>query len=187
VTKRGGIVVRRSVEPGSPITDGGEIAAIVPRDLVVFEARVPATERARLRSGQTAMVATTGFPAITTSIQRILPVADSLSQATLVWLAPRRGSPLPGLTGFGTATIVVGGLRQSAAVPDTAVVEDDLTGETRIAVIDAARRAIWTRVTLGARSAGWRELRSPPLPAGTRVIIEGQRGLPDSTRVKPIA
>ncbi|TMQ70140.1 MAG: HlyD family efflux transporter periplasmic adaptor subunit [Candidatus Eisenbacteria bacterium] len=187
LAKRGGIVVRRSVEPGGPIVDGGEIAAIVPRDLIVFEARVAATDRARLRSGQAAVVATTGFPAIAASIQRILPVADSLSQATLVWLSARRGSPLPGLTGFGIATIAVGGPRSSAAVPDTAVVEDDLTGETRIAVVDAARRAIWTRVTLGARAGGWREVRSPPLPPGTRVIIEGQRGLPDSTRVKPIA
>src|SRR5439155_513578 len=67
LAKHGGIVVRRSVEPGGPIVDGGEIAAIVPRDLIVFEARVAATDRARLGSGQAAVVATTGFPAIAAS------------------------------------------------------------------------------------------------------------------------
>ena len=39
-------------------------------------------------------------------------------------------------------------------------------------------------LTLGAAAGGWHEVKDPPLAAGARVVIEGQRGLPDSTRVK---
>src|SRR5206468_1797345 len=105
------------------------------------------------------------------------------AQSTVVWLAPGRGAPRPQLQGSGTATITIGGVRQSQAVPDSAVVEDDLTGETRIAIVAAGSRAVWTKVSLGAAAGGWREIRSPALPAGTPVIVNGQRGLPDSTRV----
>jgi biotin carboxyl carrier protein len=182
---RAGIVVRRSVEPGSQVADAGEILAIVPTELIVFEARVPGLDRPRLKPGQSATIVVPGFPAITASLQRILPTADSVAQSALVWLAPNRVGPLPGLQGFGTATITIGAMRSAAAIPDSAVVEDDLTGETRVAVVGPGSLALWTRVTLGSGAGGWRELKAPALGVGTRVIIEGQRGLPDSTRVKP--
>jgi biotin carboxyl carrier protein len=181
---RGGVVVRRSVEPGSQIGDAGEILAIVPPELIVFEARAPATERGKLRGSQSAIVNAAGFPPIPATVQRILPVADSISQTAIVWIVANR-VPLNGLHGSGTATITVGGARHNPAVPDSAVVEDDLTGETRVAIVDAERRAVWTPVLLGARAGTWREVRSPLLQIGSRVITEGQRGLPDSTRVKP--
>ena len=38
-------------------------------------------------------------------------------------------------------------------------------------------------MTLGTRAEGWREIVSSSLAAGSRVITEGQRGLPDSTLV----
>jgi multidrug efflux pump subunit AcrA (membrane-fusion protein) len=70
-------------------------------------------------------------------------------------------------------------------VPDSALVEDDLTGERRVAVVDRAGRVAWTPVTLGAPADGWHELLRTRLAPGMRVVIEGQHGLPDRTRVKP--
>ena len=150
----------------------------------MFEARVAARDAPRIRTGQPAEVREEGTPPRTAVVQRMLPATDSADQTTPVWLSPAGGDGPPRLGRFGTASIAVGAPREATAVPDSAVVEDDLTGETRVAVVDAASRAHWTRVVLGASSTGWHELRSPPLASGTRVVIEGQRGLPDSTRVR---
>ena len=65
------------------------------------------------------------------------------------------------------------------------MVEDDLTGERRVALVDPTMRAHWIPVLLGAGLAGWHELKSPALKSGASVVVEGQRGLPDSARVAP--
>ena len=66
----------------------------------------------------------------------------------------------------------------------SALVEDDLTGEYRVARVDSSGVAIWTVVQLGLAADGWHELLGPALPPGTGVIVDGQRGLPDSIRVR---
>ena len=92
---------------------------------------------------------------------------------------------IPAAHQFGTATIEVGARRRVLAVPDSALVEDDLTGEVRAARVDGGGRAIWTTLRLGAAGSGWHELLEPTLAPGTPFIIVGQHGLADSTRVKP--
>jgi branched-chain amino acid transport system permease protein len=66
--------------------------------------------------------------------------------------------------------------------PDAAAWERGI----RVAMVDPAGRLSWVVVTLGAGEGGWHELTHPSLAAGTRVVVEGQRGLPEGTRVKPI-
>ena len=44
--------------------------------------------------------------------------------------------------------------------------------------------AVWTNVTLGAAQEGAHELLAPALKPGTAVVVRGQRGLRDSTRVR---
>ena len=60
-------------------------------------------------------------------------------------------------------------------VPDSAVVEDDLTGETRIAVVARSGLAVWVPVTLGASVPGWREVRAPALAAGALAAVGDHR------------
>jgi multidrug efflux pump subunit AcrA (membrane-fusion protein) len=180
-----GVVVRRSAEPGARIQDAAEVLAIVPWSALVFEAHVASSDMVRVRVGEPATVrAERGAPR-DARVARVLPSADPNDQSTLVWLAPVTPRPPPALGQFGTAAIVAGPTHTRMAVPDSAVVEDDLTGEQRVAVVDSSGRAVWTPVLLGAAVPGWHELLQPELPAGTRVVVEGQRGLPDSTRVTP--
>jgi multidrug efflux pump subunit AcrA (membrane-fusion protein) len=150
----------------------------------VFEAHVPAAAAAHVRAGQSATVSAPGLPDRAAHVQRLLPAVSASDQAVLAWLAPARPDAAPGLGGFGEAHIVAGAPRTAIAVPDSALVEDDLTGERRVAVVGADGRARWTVVTLGLAESGWHELLAPVLPAGTRVVVEGQHGLPDSTRVR---
>ncbi len=190
---RSGTIVRVSAPPEGEIAESAEIFALVPSDGYAFEARVSAADASRVRAGQEATIDDTGHPATNgdagrpvrrAAVARILPTAGEGDQTALVWLRPKPGGDAPDIGRFGTATITVGAPRKALAVPDSAVVQDDLTGRTSVAVIGADGRAIWTPVTLGLAAAGWHELKAPALPAGALVVTEGQRGLPDSTRVK---
>lgn len=184
VATASGVVVRRTVEPGAEVAEGGELLALVPQGALVFEAHVPLESARRVKPGQRATVALEGGGALEATVQRLLPSTSAADQSALVWLAPA-ATPPPGLLDrFGAAKLFTGGARRAVAVPDSAVVEDDLTGETRVARVDRSGVAVWTTVTLGLGEGGWHELRSPALPAGTVVVVSGQHGLPDSTRVR---
>ena len=185
VVPEGGVVVRRSAESGAQLAEGAEILALAPWTSLVFEAHVPALQGASVRPGQRALIQEEGRPARAAVVERILPAADPTDQTTLVWLAPTTPTPAPQLQHFGSASITIGPAHASIAVPDSAVVEDDLTGERRVALVDPTMRAHWIPVLLGAGLAGWHELKSPALKSGASVVVEGQRGLPDSARVAP--
>lgn len=184
VASQAGVVVRRSVEPGAQVLEAAELVAIVPWSSLVFEAHVPQSAQGRVRMGQRATILETGRPSRAATVQRLLPAVDPADQSTLAWLTPASGAPTPELDRFGTASIVVGTAHVALAVPDSAVVEDDLTGEARIAVVDSSRHAHWTTVTLGAAMNGRHELRTPALAPGTPVVVEGHHGLPDGVRVR---
>jgi multidrug efflux pump subunit AcrA (membrane-fusion protein) len=182
VAPAGGIVVRRTAEVGTEPAEGAELPAIVPLRALVFEVHVPAAAAARVRPGLAAsIVPETGDP-VAASVQRRLPGVSADDQTVLFWLAPR-AMPSIGIGRFGTARIEVGSSRNGIAVPDSAVVEDDLTGEKRIVRVGADSVAIWTNITLGRSAEGAHELLSPALAPGTAIVVSGQRSLPDSVKV----
>jgi multidrug efflux pump subunit AcrA (membrane-fusion protein) len=178
-----GTLVELAVAAGGEVAADERILTIVPARGVIFEAHVEPVEAARIRPGQDAEIREAGRTPVAAVVDRILPVADATDQSSLVWLEPRETGMPSEIGRFGTAVVTVGAPHASAAVPLAAVVEDDLTGQTRVAVVSPDRHATWTPVTLGAESSGWRELVSPALEEGTLVITAGHRGLPDGTAV----
>jgi multidrug efflux pump subunit AcrA (membrane-fusion protein) len=185
VSPRAGIVTHRATETGAEVGEGSEVITLTPRAALVCEAHVPAASASRVRAGQQATLHEDGADASRPArVQRVLPSVSAGDQSRLVWLAPEDSGPPPALDRFVTATIQVGAPHNALAVPDSAIVEDDLTGATQVAVIGADSTATWTTVTLGAHAGGWRELVRAALPAGARVVVVGQHGLPDRTRVK---
>jgi len=179
-----GMVLRRSAEPGSEVAEAGELLTIVPEGSVVFEAHVPRVDAARVTLGASAEVAMEGGGSVASRVQRRLPQTSEADQTALFWLAPQVKEPFGVLGRFGTATIQTGAEHRAVLVPDSALVEDDLTGEVRVARVVPGNIAVWTPVRLGAGEAGRHELLAPALPPGTAVLVRGQRGLPDSTRVQ---
>jgi multidrug efflux pump subunit AcrA (membrane-fusion protein) len=184
VAPRAGVVTKRDAEPGGEVGDGAEVLAITPVEGIVFEARLPAGAAQLVHAGMTGLVRTSGEPDHEVRVTRVLPAASTADQATLAWLSPV-GGPTPLLDRFGTAVMTTSGARRSPAVPEAAVVENDLDGSARVVVVAADSTATWTPVKLGARAEGWRELLDGTLVPGALVVVEGQRGLPDRTRVKP--
>jgi hypothetical protein len=182
VASAGGIVIRRSAARGAEVAEGAELLALAPRRSLVFEAHVPTTEAGRLRAGQAARIVMEDGSVVPATLARRLPQAGAADQSALVWLEAL-APPAAAIDRFATAHIVTGGERRALALPDSALVEDDLTGAMRIAVVGRNGIATWVGVRLGAAAGGWHELLAPSLGAGTLVVTSGQRGLPDSTRV----
>jgi multidrug efflux pump subunit AcrA (membrane-fusion protein) len=178
-------VSRRGAEPGAELAEGAEVLAITPADAIVFEARLPAEQAGRVRVGDAATVRVEGETARAVRVTRVLPSASAADQATLIWLVPPAPGETPLLERFGSAELRTSAPRSAPAVPVAAVVENDLDGSSRVAVVGADSTAVWTAVTPGATADGWRELRGTALKPGTRVVTEGQRGLPDHAHVKP--
>jgi len=182
VASADGVVIRRMAARGAEVAEGAELFALAPRQSLVFEAHVPVSDAARVRPGQAARIAMEDGAVVPAVVARRLPQASAADQNALVWLVAQ--APPPGaIDRFATARIVTGADRRTIVVPDSALVEDDLTGAVRVAVVDRSSVATWVAVRIGTAVSGGHELLSPALPAGTRVVTSGQRGLPDSTRV----
>jgi len=181
-----GSVARRSADAGTRLTSGAELLSIVSDADIVFEARVRSIDARDLRRGVSATIEDSLGPPRDASMISTLPNAGS-DQATLVWLRPAAAGPRPVLGRFGRAHIRLGAPYRALAVPDSAVVEDDLTGLKRIAVVDTASHLEWIDVALGAHQGRWREVSGPGLAAGRRVVVEGQWALPAGilVRVRP--
>jgi multidrug efflux pump subunit AcrA (membrane-fusion protein) len=185
VASQAGVVVRRSAEPGSHLAESAEIVAIAPWRSVVFEAHVPVADAKRIHAGEAASITAPNEPARAAAVQRVLPMASEADQTVIVWLSPRSLTPTPELDRFATADITVGAPRTALAAPDSAVIEDDLTGQRRLAVVDGSGRMTWKQVNLGLAEGSWREVSAPGLAAGARIVTQGHRGLPDGTKVAP--
>jgi len=184
LSPRAGVVSRRATEPGAQLAQGAEIATLVPSAAIVFEARIPPRDAPSVRRGQPAWVIEEGRAPRAARVDRILPTAGSGDQSTLCWLTPDGAGDPPAIDRYGSARITLGAPHRAVGVPDSAVVEDDLTGTSRVALVGPDGRLAWATVTVGAAQQGWRELRAPALAAGTRVVLEGQRGLEDRTQVR---
>jgi multidrug efflux pump subunit AcrA (membrane-fusion protein) len=59
-----------------------------------------------------------------------------------------------------------------------------VSGVSPIAIVPPTGRAHWVTVTVGIQQGNNVEIVSPSLAVGTSVIVAGQVGLPDSTRVR---
>lgn len=183
VAASAGVVVRRSAEPGAEVAEGTELLKLVSAQDLVFEAHIPLAAARSITPGRAATIAMAGGNDVRAVVQRRLPSTSADDQSALVWLSPVASVPPDVLDRFGVATIETGAPRRVVAVPDSALVADDLTGDVLVARVGAGDIAAWTPVRLGLAADGWHELISGKLKPGDALVISGQRGLPDSTHV----
>ena len=121
-------------------------------------------------------------PPLAARVLTLLPAAGG-DQTVLAWLRPLARRDRPDLGRFGVARIRLGDRVSGLAAPDSAIVEDDLTGAHRVATVDSAGRVRWVVVKLGPRDGTLRGVEGDRLAAGTRVIVQGQRALADGAEV----
>jgi len=180
-----GVVLSHAAEVGDYLNDGEVLLTIAEAGTVFFNAQVTQGDLAAVRAGEPATI---DLPALGTNpvdavVHGILPSAssDNLSAPVRLDFEPARPDLTVGL--FGTVSIVAGVHEKAIVVPPSAVLRDDVSGVSRVAVVDSSDIARWVVVKTGIRRGDHVEILSPALPVGRLVIIDGQVGLPDSARV----
>jgi multidrug efflux pump subunit AcrA (membrane-fusion protein) len=127
---------------------------------------------------------------IAASVVAIDPSADPQSQSVRAHLAFGRLEPAERAVMktdmFGTARIITGMHKGVLLVPRSALLRNDETNETSIVIVTPDSLAVTLRVTAGTVGDSLVEVASPALHEGQLVIVEGNYGLPDSTRVRVI-
>ena len=182
---RAGTVVSRGASQGDLVSQGDSIVSIASAGSIVFLARIAQLDIARIRPGQPAEIVFPGRPAPLRGVVHGLLPADTSAMTVPVRIDVLAGNTVPiGL--FGTAHITVGAASNVTIVPRAALLRDDVSGITRMAVISSKDVAHWITVTTGLQRGDSVEITSPPITAGERVILSGQVGLPEGSRVRVV-
>jgi RND family efflux transporter MFP subunit len=178
-----GVVLAHAAAAGDRVTEDQEILTLAEAGTVVFVADVPQSALSQIHPGLRASVELAGRakPAPGT-VHDVLPLANPAD-----FTAPVRvdlaGDGAPSSVGlFGTAHIVVAEKARAVVVPEAAILRDDVTGKTRIALVQDGH-ARWHEAVTGLRGGAGTEILEPPLAPGDVVIVGGQVGLPEGAAV----
>jgi len=178
-----GTVLAHAAARGDRITEDQEILTIADAGSIAFLADVNQSDLARIRRGQSASVEISGRPGrVAGTVHDVLPAASAadFTAPVRIDLSGLEGVPPLGL--FGSAHVVVAEARDAAAVPEAAVLRDDVHGTSRVATVENGH-ARWVEVATGIRSHGLVQIVKPPLAPGTPVVVSGQVGLPEGAAV----
>lgn len=180
-----GIVVSHAAETGDYIDSGEVLATIAETSTVYFNAGVAQSDVDKVRPGQPASIEipALGATPVVATVQGLLPLASSDTFTSPVRLDFDAGHGDIPLGLFGAANLVVGHHAMATVVPARAVLRDDVTGITRLATVDPSGKAHWVTVQVGVREGDDVEILSPALTPGTKVITDGQVGLPEGSGV----
>jgi len=178
-----GVVLSHAASEGDRLSEGQEIVSVAQASSIVFQADVGQSDIPRVRTGQPASVRLTENPQpLDAVVAAVLPVAAT-DLTSPVRIQFRRRPARNGVGLFGTARIIVGSRVDVPTVPDAALLRDDVTGTTRVAVVSADRHVHWIAVSTGVEQGGRTEIRSPAIADGTVVVVSGQVGLPEGSPV----
>lgn len=178
-----GMVASHAANRGDRVAEGDEILTISAPDSIVFLADVPQSDVPRIHGGQEAEIQLGGRPqAIAGRVHAILPTANAADFTAPVRLDLSGVSERLPAGLFGTARIHIGVRAGVLALPDGAVLRDDVSGAYRVAVVEK-ERVHWVGVTTGLRESGQTELTSG-MTDGQLVIVSGQVGLAEGSPVK---
>jgi multidrug efflux pump subunit AcrA (membrane-fusion protein) len=181
---KAGVVVAHGADEGSLVAEAQDIVALAVSSSFFFRADLVQTELPRIRAAQPAVIelaASAG--ALRGSVHGVLPTGSPTDLTSPVRIDFAQGAP-ERLGLFGTATITVDQHVGVLVVPMAAILRDDVSGVSRMALVTPDGRAHWVEVATGLSSGGRVEVQGPSLRAGTVVVVTGQVGLPEGARVQ---
>jgi RND family efflux transporter MFP subunit len=183
-----GVVLSHGAEEGDYLDEGEVLVTIAEAGTVYFEAQVTQGDLSEIRPGQSVRIALPGAgpTPVRGVVYGILPVASSQTLSAPVRIEFSRPRTELTLGLFGTATVVVGRRPDVIAVPAEAVLRDDVSGVSRVALVDSAGTARWVVVETGVQQGDDVQIVNPTprLAPGQRVIVDGQVGLPEGAPVQ---
>ena len=178
------VVVSHQVDEGTHVNASESIVTLVPTRDIRFIAQIAQPDLMSLHAGNPATIELASRPApFHGTVHAILPAASATDLTVPVRIDFAAGDQPKLLDLYGVAHIVVAHHAHALVVPAQAIVRDDVTGISRVSVIDATNHAHWVRVEPGLRVGDRVELVAASFGAGARVVIAGQVGLPEGAQV----
>jgi len=178
-----GVVLSHAAAGGDRVAEDQELLTIADMNSLVFLADVAQSDLSRIRPGQPVRLEIAGRESHWTGVVHdVLPAANPADFTAPVRIDLKGLSEVPPLGLFGTASITVAERRNVPTVPDAALVRDDISGKSRIALVQEGK-AHWIEITPGLRGSGRTEIQASPLSDGQSVIVLGQVGLQEGAAV----
>lgn len=181
-----GSVADRAVWPGDIAPAGTPLFTIVDVSKVVLRIHIPQEQAAQLHLGDPATLQVPGIESgVPAKVSIISPALDPNSTTIEVWLVANNPDRklAPG-TSVGVS-IVVRKVPNALVVPESAVLVND-HGQAHVMTVGSDNVAHDHPIVTGIRNNGMIQILSG-INAGDQVIVSGDFGLPDKSKVKPQA
>ncbi len=178
-----GVVSKRSVEPGTLLSVGTELAVITKLDQLRFKMSVPTTLFSNLEPGKTHLsIEVDAYPGkpIETAISRVYPVASGDTRTLVVeaTIDNGKGLYLPGM--YAVGTIALDRRENAMVVPYESVIRND---KDRIVYVVENGIATAKLVKLGIRADAVVEVLEG-LGYDDDIVVAGQHRLTNGVKVK---
>lgn len=174
-----GFVAARLAEPGQQVGGGSPILRIVAPGSVYFQAALPESQYAEVRTGQTVEVTVDAVPGARYAgrVSKVLPVASSAARSfTLRVDFQGNGRLRPQM--FARGKIIVGTHVGATVIPKSAVIFGGASGDDSVFVVGTDNKAAKRTVKIGYSDPASVEVLSG-LQVGAEVIVAGQNALQD--------
>lgn len=179
-----GILSNKQKNEMEVISEGEQVATLVDPGSIVFAADVPSALLNRIRIGQRAHIRFTGLQPLQGTVDRIEPLVNSNDQAGRVKILLAPSAEILKGSLFGEVSIVTGEKRDAFLVPKAALLVDDENNITSVMVAGADSLAHRVNVRVTWKSDSMAAITGHSITAATTIIIEGNYGLPDSTKIR---
>jgi membrane fusion protein (multidrug efflux system) len=180
-----GVIGERLCKPGDRIQPSDKLYAVINTDEVIAVVYVPEKELGNVRKGQAAYITSDNIKSehFTGKIKRVSPVVDAQSGTFKVTIAVDNKQNMLKAGMFINAHIITETHNDAILMPKTAIIY-----ENEMMSVFVVKDSIAHKVTLevGFQDHEKVEVRSG-IEAGDKVIVIGQAGLKDKTRVKIVS
>lgn len=181
-----GVITDQFLRQGDFATAGTRLLTIADMSTVIVKAPLSIDAAANVHAGDTAIVMPDSMPGVTLHgiVNLVGNAADPQSRAVELWITlPNPDGRLRG-NSAARVSVASGNVPNAVIVPTSAVTLDATNANSgTVMVVDAKSVAHETKVTTGAHTRDRTQITSG-LHGGETVVIEGNYGLPDGTRVQ---
>jgi HlyD family secretion protein len=181
-----GIVGDQFLFQGDFATAGTKMLTVADTSTVIVKAPLSVDASMQVRAGDTATIQPDALPGVTLqgTVSLVGRAADPQSRAVELWIAlPNPGGRLRP-NSAARVTVNSGGVSSAVVVPTAAVTLDATNANAgTVMVVDSKSVAHEVKVTTGAHSRERTQITSG-LRGGETIVVEGNYGLPDGTKVQ---
>ena len=178
-----GVVASRAVYPGDIAPAGTPLLIVMDTSKVVVQLHIPQQQAQQLQLGQAATLRVPGLDKdVPAKVTVLSPALDPNSTTEEIWVEAdnRKGELKPGTTA--QVSITAKTVANALVVPAAAILTG-ADGKTSVMVVKSDSRAYAQDVKTGIQQGPMIQVLNG-LEVGEQVIVSGQYGLPDKTKVK---